>query len=446
VNRLTAFLLLLCVALARAGEEDGERIAGWILDLASPQHEVRERAEKRLLDMGAGAKGAVRRALADQDPEVRARAQSVWQALRWGDALRLAPNIERLVEDNRSGKGNSGAARQFVQTSGVEVVQAVGVLLESEDAKAREVAGWIMVSALSRYAPDAVARQMREAGPECIAFVRGLPASGGSLDVSRIVNVLNLLWRHEDAASVGLRALQRCPENDVLARDTMLAIRASGKGETIWEWLTSHESARAQFLLLASLADELGRLDEFAKLIAAGVPDGLKENDLLRLAELLAAEGYTKEAAELLTRASSPKLRYRRSRLLWRLGDREGAEAEWQLTLAKLETQDEMFSLGDQMDRAADQRSEVIWRKLLGDGKSKDVYASNACFRLGDIYNRKGQYGEAADFYESALERMQGALAMQVNGKYLSQDEALAHIRQMIMDLRAKAEKQKATP
>lgn len=80
--------------------------------------------------------------------------------------------------------------------------------------------------------------------------------------------------------------------------------------------------------------------------------------------------------------------------------------------------------------------------RLLRDDGTRDVHASNACFRLAAIHEAQADYAVAADFYQRGLDCMEGVIVMAINGKGLAQEEAKEHIAQTIRRLRAQA----ATP
>jgi hypothetical protein len=431
---LTGWLVGLCL-LALCADEDA---SAWARQLGSPGQEIRDRAELRLMALGSEAKEAVQQAMASKDPEIRARARRVWNHIRWGDAEGFAPTAMRLLREYQAGKGKPVEVRRFVEMSGVEVLQAVPPLLEEDAAAGKPLAKAIVLHAVSRYESKALARQILKAGTACTAPFPEIAADASPKRVVKLLDTLNLAWQHELAATVGLRALRSHPgDEDLLAR-TFLAVRAGGDADKLWRWLGRRDLNRAQFVLMAHFADEFGKEAEFIERLQRGFPDGLEEADLAFLSDFLAREGAPGMAADLLKRATTAKLRYRRSRLLLMQGDREGAAAEWQIALAKLDGPDTIYSLADHMDTIGDSRSELLWRQLLGEGKGQGIYASNACFRLAAICQGRGDWGEAADFYERGLACKQGALLMQVNGECLSQDQAVERIQRMVRELRAK--------
>jgi len=410
--------------------------ADWVRDLGSPKHEVRERAEKELLLLRVAARDAVRKALSSSDPEVKSRAQRIWRAIRWGIDETLALELARLLAEQRAGKTPSLNA--FVEKSGLRAVGVAAALLEERDEPAHVLARRLVQAVVGQRAADVLARQMNDE-QGVVGLLASLGPDVGQAESRKVVKVLNLLWRHELAATAGLRALQRWPDDPELVADTLLAVRAGGNAAEIWGWLGKRRPDRAQFLLLAHLADAFGEAARFGPLVEQGVPEGLKEGDLAFLADFLIREDLPKAAVVLLANAESAKLRYQRCRILASLGDRQGAAAEWQVVLTKLTKPGDLYSLAEQMEKGSDSRAEEVWRKLLGDGVSKDVYASNACFRLAAICKERGDYAAAADLYQAGLDRMEGAILMTVNGKGLSQDQARERIRKTILELRAQA-------
>jgi len=419
-----------------SGAETDRTATDWVRDLGSPKHQVRERAEKELLRLKGGARDAVRKALSSADPEVRSRAKRIWAAVRWGIEGELLSQFTSLLAEQRAGKAPSLDA--FVDTCGGHAMGVVAALLEEKDDAAHALAGKLVKIMLSKRGAEDLARQSN--GEEgVLGLLVAQSPELGQAENRKVVEILNLLWRHELAATVGLRALQRWPDDGELVAGTLLAVRPGGNAAEIWGWLGKHRPDRAQFLLLAHLADASGEAERFAPLVEQGVPEGLKEGDFAFLADFLVREDFPKAAAKLLANAESAKLRYQRCRILASLGDQQGAAAEWQVVLTKLAKPGDLYSLAEQMGKDHDSRAEEVWRKLLGDGVSKDVYASNACFRLAVICKERGDYAEAADLYQAGLDRMEGAILMTVNGKGLSQEQARERIRKTILELRAQA-------
>ncbi len=61
------------------------------------------------------------------------------------------------------------------------------------------------------------------------------------------------------------------------------------------------------------------------------------------------------------------------------------------------------YNLGELMLEWHDERSVVMWQKILATKPADTVYDANACFRMGEYLEQEGQFANAADFYEKGL-------------------------------------------
>lgn len=430
---------LVWCCLVVTGLAQGRDAADWVRDLGAPQNEVREAAERQLVSQGLAARQAVRSVLKDPDPEVRLRAQRIWQQVRWGLEPEPTQALLVLLADWRQGK--SRGVPGFAETWGAQTLRAIPELRTEPDEAAQKLAGAIAQRICQRFKAVDIAAQL-QAMPGEIPLASLASDSLTAEGYRTLVQVGNLLWQADAATALGLRAWRRWPEDRELRQPTLLAIRASGCAEAIWERLGKPVPERADFLLLAYLAEDTGTIPRFAELVAQGVPEGLAPDELTALADLLEQEDQLPAAKLLLERGDTAMLHYRLSRLLLCQDDPAGAAREWELALTKLADPGAIYTLASRLEQDGDSRAEIVWRKLLREDGKTDVYASNACFRLAAIHEARADYAVAADFYQRGLDCMEGAILMTVGGKSLTHEQAKERIAETIRTLRAQA----ATP
>ena len=120
---VTAFTAILpAAAQAATTDIDAEAL---VRQLGSAEFQEREAASATLEELGYRARTAVRKAIASDDPEVRARTRKLWKKLRWAVVDDTDGNVASLLKNIRRRKVTVDAWEQVIMQHGAPMVEFV---------------------------------------------------------------------------------------------------------------------------------------------------------------------------------------------------------------------------------------------------------------------------------------------------------------------------------
>ena len=324
-----------------------EEIAALIRELGSARYKVRERASRRLWEIGEPARSALEQAAKSKDPEVAMRAEALLRDIRAGirpdwprECLRLARDFER---------GSDSARRSALdRICGVLKGKALGFLLHRlAVADARDAA-----HALERL--KALAKGDKAIYPDILAGI-GKPTNeyqGQALALARV---------HTGDSIAALKVLVECK------------IGSSQRGQIM--------SAGVKDLLDLLSRHEFDKAAKVAAQFADAAPTDARF--LYLQAEAAAALERDAEADDL------------RGKALALHADKEAPH----------------YTAGEMLQHELGRRilAEREWKKILRMPPDKSVYDMNALMRLHSIHAECGRFDQAADFLSQGLEMIESA-------------------------------------
>ena len=402
--------------IARQARADAGDPARWVEELGASEPARRDEAEKKLRESGAAARAAIRRAVFSDDPEIRLRAERLWEELRW----QVVPD---MPEDELAGLQKSFGepeTRQRWQTSIarhgaalfpliVEIANSAG----GQDA-ARRALEMLLEAVPSREVGRVIADGPAEGRNIDAVIDLFRTASEGDLGRAawlRAVEVELLLWRYAEAFETARRGWMR-HRDDGMVEAAATAVRRGELGDLPWAPVEAkgEEEARARLLFMVRLAQRLAAADKLKEKLSLESPDTWAASDVYDLCETLNALGLASETVRILSRAESPRLLYLRSRARGAAGDREASASDRTEALRRLREMDgptaeeALFEAGEIMDRAGDSSAEELWRRMLEIAPHDSIYDANAMLRLARRREARGAWAEAADLFEKALQ------------------------------------------
>ena len=441
MRSIATLLLLASWVFADAGAGPTQADA-YVRQLGHHDFAIREKAEAALRKLGPIAREAVKAGLGSDDPEVRERTAILWRDLRWS-VLENADDDFRMLRKSAAQRRNAPKAWDtFVKTHGAGTILCIRAIAEGEGmANALPVAWNAYFDQLDPKTIGAYVSGVRprEEGTKLLALLGEIDSARlRGKTPERLLETLNMLWEHGLALRVGIQILRKRPDSPARTH-VYAAIRAGGFLDRVWKAAEKGTVDAAALCLLAGLAREFQCPDRLRPFLHHPLPADMDDRKLGIIAEDLEHAGMLADVCALLKNAKKPVLRYRRCQALGNSGHQAQAEEEWRELMLDLEDKGGIYSLADLMAKHKNARAEDVWKRLLGDGVSKCVYASNACFRLASYCEKRKEYAKAADLKQQGIDRMSGMMMITGAGKTLSGETAIAYVRGEIQKLRAKA-------
>lgn len=475
---MSCIAIAAAILFAHAGMADsGQKTpVEWVAQLGAGHLAERDEASAALLAMGADARDAVKGALDSSDAEVKARAQDLWETLRWdvipGAEQDIAVMVALVQKDRAASQGDIttddyAAWRKFVKAHGAKSLLLVAEFHNAGYAPKFYKAGMGLL--LKTVPPRRIAGVILNAGtgPQRDALEAPLgefaPAEFDSKAWAGIVGVRNELGEYDKAFDFG-RAAGTLPGYDrdkgldaacarAVERGGMFdKVKSAAPGE-----ITSGKDANqlcASLAFYVELMTALHKDGEIPALCAAATGADVADagyTNLPRLVDGLAEAGQPGLAVKLLRNAKSPLHLYVRSHAEAAMKDDKAADADWRQAQAAADAiakdddkKEACFNMADQMADWGDPKAEALFRKILTMPPHDDVWDANASMRLASICEDKKEYAQAADFYEKGLSISSGALIVTVNDEAV--DSPKDWVEKKIAELRAKASAAKNDP
>ncbi len=450
---------VVAVLLVQAAAEDSRTPAEWVKQLGAQNLADRDAASAALLALGAKARGEVRHALDSTDPEVLARAKELWKTLRWLVVPDADDDTRKLVAEADTGGIEAAHWRDFVQAHGAESIRLVAEFQASGSPGKIYQPG--LLAALDNAPAIYVARSMAQTDPaDGRAALEALldelqPAEIPEKTAANWMQIQIALWNYDKAYNFGRDFSFHAGGSAVVKQSAIAADRGGMFGKI-------HEAAEKDIKdeadpnrLCAKLSFYTGLFSELEKQplidplfdLAQGTSTGRADDaSLRRLVESLLNANMTARAVKVLHNVQSPLALYMRSVADLQIQDEPVSGTDWREALMALDAVDDdkkkeaIYNIAELMNDWHDNRSEVLWQKILTMPPQTTVYDANSCFRLGEIMEQRGQYSQAADIYEKGLQISGGLggflVATGPKGTASSGDKI---IREKIKNLRALA-------
>ncbi|MCX7817745.1 MAG: hypothetical protein N2652_00780 [Kiritimatiellae bacterium] len=369
---------------------------------------------KAALERGWEGIAELRRLAVNGPAEVAPVAMRAWADVRWQvlgtpatGALFAAEESaaltawETLVAER--GASAMAVALRLSETAGftARAMRLLPVLLTA--VSPADAAGWIA----SQKDPDLAGRLIR-------FMVESVERSTDAVVLSRVVEILLLLWQYDEALRVAERAYATSG-SDEFVRLAATALRRSDDGAALasaFDRLYRGRSDRAgrerELVFWIRVAAEAGR--------AEPIRGRLRPADLLRLPSSEAATvvrdltrlGLAQDAQELLSGAQSPFQIYLRAWVARVAGDPLAGDAEAALEAALVDRgelkEDEALATADVMDRLGDSSAAArLWSRIVESAPRDTIHDVNAHLRLARLAEATGDLRAALSHCEEAL-------------------------------------------
>ncbi len=449
------FLLLLLAVSTAASSTDQRSPAQWVEALRSQDYKERERASAALAALGGGAREEVRAALKSDDPEVRHRARELWPRLRWLVVPGADDDVSAFVEAAQAQQVKIDDLRPFVKKHGATALRLID-LLRQETAHPNDFHEPLRAF-FEEVPAEEIARVVRGV-PQLLALLADVPENGlgAKADAARAA-VYHTLGDDRLALSTAREGWLRDRKQN-LFEQALAAARGGGvfddAAHTLRARLAESDNADRtcrELVFHLDLAGALERKEEAVEILEAPRRADIATADAGVIFDLLAVMVRLKlkpRVAELLADVKEPLPLYIRSLVQ---PDRAEARRDWEAALALIDAlpaekqEERLFALTELMERCTDPRRTHLWEKILAMEPKGSVWDTNACLRLGPLYEGLGETTRAVEIYERALDFStpgQAAIFLITDPKTgeVKGGDVKEWLRNKIAELKAKAE------
>ena len=428
---VAAFTAILSAAAQTATTDiDAEAL---VRQLGSTEFQEREAASATLEKLGYRARTAVRKAIASDDPEVRARTRKLWKKLRWAVVDDTDGNVASLLKNIRRRKVTVDAWEQVIMQHGAPMVEFVLELRQERNLIVASQLG--MITLLDWLDTMAIERELMprvsDRPHEMLSLMDSLPTRNGSVTVA--VNRLRLyallgavdrverygpdLWHHWQSEmiinEVAYCMMHATPQTDLWpAAGTNLYYQDDVEAlcDTLYFYIVLGHKLKSPGII--------------THLIDIAAPDGAHPASLEPIAEFLSNNHYTKALATLIEDTGDAPLLY----LQAVAGDDDDRQAFWSTIDKVADEEIECLRLAALLDGRDNSRMINMLERVLALKPDNTVYDTRAAYSLAHYYVTIADYGRAAGYYEriEGSEHVQRAIA----------GITLANLKDLIKDLR----------
>ncbi len=387
-----------------------------VRQLGNPAYEERQKAMDELKKIGFGAREEVRKALSSNDPEVKERARELWKSLRWMLFENSGQNIGQKVSMLGNRDADVEIWGELYKSYGSDIIYIIVEMNNDKKLTASSQRGFAYLlekSDANEMAAKISGCKTESVKLELVDYIKSVMPENMKSDMClKMMDVLKQLWLYEDAIIFGKEAWITW-KNDKVISSIADAVKLGMMSNELWpraiQELKDESDKSSREVLAAfyiSLAGELGRQDKVKTIVDAIGGKIEDKSTLQRACEILMKNGQDEELLKLTTDRKEAILNYMRLTALSRNGKETEAEGIWKNLLATVNSEEELFSLGEFISvKGRDRRSEQIWWKIidLGKGKKDSIYVINALLRAAPYQEERGEYGKAADMLERVL-------------------------------------------
>ena len=437
IRSVKGLLVVALLAFAPGAYAQGPKTpSDWVAQLGADNLKDRDAASAALTSLGTQARDAVRDGLTSKDAEVQSRSKELWKTLRWMVVPDSGDDTKKLVAEAEAGSVSDTHWQDFVQRHGAESLRLVAEFREDatrQGANAGEAQTADLPAAIYKGGLRAVlenvssidiarfiAQTNHSTGRDKLdALLADLqPAEAQEKTAVAWMELQIALWNYRAAWSFGREYALRNASHPVV-KLCAIAVDRGGMFNKIQQsaqlelaagtdpnQLCARQSFYTGVFVDLEKKEALGPLLDTVR---AGATAGADDASLRRLVETLMSAGLPERAVKALHNVRSPEALYMRSAADIQMQNEPAAGADWGDTLNALDDMDDskkketFYSLGEMMLQWHDDRSVVMWQKILATKPADTVYDANACFRMGEYLEAEGQFANAADFYQRGL-------------------------------------------
>lgn len=384
--------------------------------LGAPDFNTRENATKKLVEMGGGARNAVKAAMKSNDPEIRARAKRVWGKIQY----RIFPGAGQDIADAISCALTVKEAisqifwRPLVKKYAFDFIAVLSFLKEKKGADAN-VLGPACDAFLLEYPPKKIAdfaAEHHDKGKILLDILskRFLDDFTGDTTFLKLVRTLILANRPVDALDAASRAWSEFHDKRYLlivartAREPDVLAAALDKLQNKALKYTDSKYIQWELAFFAKLARETKQTDTLKTFLDNADIAVTEPRAAWDVARTLLSMKLYKETLDILSGLDDPLSLYLRASAMRESGNPEQAARAVTALLRALRDKENYYQIGSMMRSRKDPAEEMVWKKIISMPSAGSVFDSKAKIRLGEFYEESGKYDLAAKWYAKALE------------------------------------------
>ena len=415
-----------------------------ITQLGSADFAEREKATKHLLQLGYYSRNEVQKELKNRDPEIRMRLKTIWKEIRWQSFPGAGKDVKELLDKIEP------VASWYKEWDNLAEKYGPKLLLMMQEIntqpKYTKQTLNVLKALLKNNSPNSIAAYISESPEknEIIDIIKGLRIDRLSKSESlKLINVFHLLNMKKEVVAVTADVWEsgnstQIPEI-VLGYFTSKSFTDSTFRAAIEKLNESESSSENDWYIcfFAKLAKDINRQDLIKALVYEIDYNITDERAGIYLSEILISMSLFPEAINALSELQTPKAVYLRAVAYNNAGEKKRSQEMMKIMYEKLDTEENCFSVAEEMSKFNDVRSVTLWLKILQMKPDDSIYDANAHFRLASFYDAKGKYGKAADMLETGMKQKKGIFLVNERGNVSSGQSAEARISAKIADLRA---------